>query len=129
MESFVKLFEYALGAVLFCAGAAFLLFSYKNMNETIRTIEDYTCDSVIYEQGYIQKNNYISYEQLVSVLMLPLAIDTKIDKTLYQKGTYDEERIRDVLFYSEGYECNYEYDEAGEICAICYTGVSTDQEE
>ncbi len=121
MTNVFRLFETALGAVLFCIGITLLLMGYTSMNNTVRVMERKLGSDILYEQDYGNDKNIVPYEQIISLFLRPLEYDVSINGTVYEKASYDEERSDNMIIENANYLCRYGYDENGCIRTIFYT--------
>lgn len=124
MENTTKFIKLACAGIIFCIGVFYFNYSISIYNKLVTTVREKIKDDKIIYQQYYSNEEYITYSELIAVLIQELEYDIEIDGFLISKYEHQAESIINYEIEMANYRKSYVYDTSEKITRIVYEKIT-----
>lgn len=124
MDNLNKLFYYVFSALIFCIGIYLFIMQLNHYNKALFILRDMQIEKELYVQ-YQEKDEVVTYAELIGTLLHPLDYNIKINELMITKAGHTLDQISNYGIAVLNYQKSYRYDEQGNVVELVYTQVNS----
>ena len=123
MDNVNKLLHFTCSVFIFCIAIYLLINNIKTYHNTLSYVRDFLVKEEIYQQ-YYDKNEIVSYAEVIASLFNKLEYDIQIDDITIKRTEHDTESIKNYCIRITNYNRSYRYDNYGNMFMVIYKSIT-----
>ena len=125
MENALKIFRNNAAVAIFCIALAVWISVNNNLNKLLFTTKETVLDNnILYQSEEVSEQDEISYEELISTIMIGQDYDIQINKILVQAKDFNYLQFDYNLITNCSYKQQVIYNNDGSINRISYSSIN-----
>lgn len=125
MENALKIFRNNAAVAIFCIALAVWISVNNNLNKLLFTTKETVLDNdILYQSEEVSEQDEISYEELISTIMIGQDYDIQVNEILVQAKDFNYLQFDYNLITNSSYKQQVIYNNDGSINRISYSSIN-----
>ena len=125
MENALKIFRNNAAVAIFCIALALWISVNNNLNKLLFTTKETVLDNnILYQSEEVSEQDEISYEELISTIMIGQDYDIQVNEILVQANDFNYLQFDYNLITNCSYKQQVIYNNDGSINRISYSSIN-----